>query len=285
MSIIIDKEFQALIPPLSDDEFKQLEENCVRDGIREPLVIWPQDEGNSVLIDGHNRFKIIAKHMLHYNTIYKQFKDRDEAKQWIILNQFGRRNLTAYDRSVLALKLKPMIQEQAKNNQGSRNDICQKSDRSIDTKKELASIAGVSHDTIHKVEAIEAKATERTKQLVRSGDLSINQAYNSVHQKPANPVKVAKEEHRAFEEHKAEGVLNFQEAKRDKENKAILENAILQDFIKLLNSINGFGMTYRQDDLPKLTAMITDDETKIYMEQLDRCRSILLRIESFLIRR
>ena len=73
--------------------------------------------------------------------------------------------------------LKPVIAAQAKESQGTRTDICQKSDRSsIDTKKELAKVAGVSHDTIHKVETIEAKATPQTKQLVREGKLSINQA-------------------------------------------------------------------------------------------------------------
>lgn len=44
------------------------------------------------------------------------------------------------------------IAKRAKENQGTRNDICQKSDKSIDTKKEVAKIAGVSHDTIHRVE-------------------------------------------------------------------------------------------------------------------------------------
>lgn len=79
----------------------------------------------------------------------------------------------AYDRSLLALKLKPVIAEKAKESQGARNDICQKSDKSIDTKKELANIAGVSHDTIHKVEAIEAKAAPEVKEQLRKGDISI----------------------------------------------------------------------------------------------------------------
>ena len=42
------------------------------------------------------------------------------------------------------LTLKPVIAEKAKENQGTRNDICQKSDKSIDTKKEIAKAAGVS---------------------------------------------------------------------------------------------------------------------------------------------
>jgi hypothetical protein len=49
----------------------------------------------------------------------------------------------------------------AKENQGARTDICQNSDKSsIDTKKELAKIAGVSHDTIARVEKIVQKAPE-----------------------------------------------------------------------------------------------------------------------------
>lgn len=55
----------------------------------------------------------------------------------------------AYDRSLLALKLKALFAERAKENQGTRTDIFQNSEISnVDTKKELANIAGVSHDTI-----------------------------------------------------------------------------------------------------------------------------------------
>ena len=32
MELIIDNEFRNLIPPLTDEEFKQLEENILRDG-------------------------------------------------------------------------------------------------------------------------------------------------------------------------------------------------------------------------------------------------------------
>ena len=124
-----------------------------------------------------------AKHSgIPFQIKRMEFESRDEVIAWIIRNQLGRRNLSAYDRSILALRLKPVIAEKAeKNLHLADGKGCQKSDKvtPIDTKKELASIAGVSHDTIHKVEKIERDATERTKQLVREGHLSINQAYNS----------------------------------------------------------------------------------------------------------
>jgi len=230
MSITIDKEFESLIPPLSPEEFKQLEENCVKEGIRDALITW-----NGILIDGHNRFKIAAKHGLLWNEKRMEFADRNEAIRWIILNQFGRRNLSAYDRSVLALKLKPVIAEKAKEQQGTRTDICQKSDKSIDTKKELARVAGVSHDTIHKVEAIQNSGNQQLIDDVREGRESINSGYQKVHPKktPAQSnkefVEQAKQEHEAFQSSKT---VSIHEAHLDKANRQIIASNV---YARLLN--------------------------------------------------
>lgn len=179
----IDEEFKNLIPKLTNEEFRQLEENILKEGCREPLIIW-----NETLIDGHNRYEICSKHNIDFKTITKDFKNREEAKMWIIKNQFGRRNLSIYDRSVLALKLEDLFKEKAKVNQIVAGEKfgkgCQISDKAIedkiepvDTKKEIAKIAGTSHDTIAKVKKIEEKAPEEVKEKVKNGEMSINQAY------------------------------------------------------------------------------------------------------------
>lgn len=49
-------------------------------------------------------------------------------------------------------------------------------------KKEIAKVAGVSHDTIAKVEKIQKSATPEIKSALKSGDMSINAAYNKVKQ-------------------------------------------------------------------------------------------------------
>lgn len=191
--IRINPKFRDLIPPLAPDEYDQLEKNLQADGIRDPLVLW-----GDILVDGHNRYEIARKHGLEFQTVQRDFQDEDAAVRWIILNQFGRRNLPAYERAKLALRLKPMIAEQAKENQGERTDICQKSDRStIDTKKELARIAGVSHDTIAKVEKIEAKATPELKAAVQSGEKSISQAYQEIRREEKAAVQEARREENA----------------------------------------------------------------------------------------
>jgi hypothetical protein len=61
--------------------------------------------------------------------------------QWMIENQFSRRNLPPFVRVELALKLKPIIAAKAKANQisaGGANPVPQNSAKAVDTRKEIA---------------------------------------------------------------------------------------------------------------------------------------------------
>ena len=190
MKFIINQELKKLIPPLAQEEYKQLEENILKDGIRDALVLGEyldQDELILVLVDGHNRHEIAEKHNLQYETKTLQFDSFFDIKEWMINLQFGRRNLNNYQRSVLALELEHVYKEKAKQNQGIRTDLkddfcpnCDKSIDSIDTKKELAKIADVSHNTIARVKKIEEKASEELKEQLQKGEVSINQAYQEI---------------------------------------------------------------------------------------------------------
>lgn len=98
MELHIDKEFAEKIPPLTKDEFDQLEANILADGIViNPLITW-----NSTIVDGHNRFRIIQAHPgIPFQVHEKIFADRYEAIAWICKNQLGRRNLTPAQRKYL----------------------------------------------------------------------------------------------------------------------------------------------------------------------------------------
>lgn len=209
MQIIIDKEFQSLIPPLTAEEYEGLEKSILAEGCRDALVLW-----GDILVDGHNRYEICTAHDVPFQTVQKDFADRNDALRWIILNQFGRRNLPAYERARLALRLKPVIAEKAKAQQvrTDENRVCQISDKqAIDTKRELAKAAGVSHDTIAKVEKIERQAAPEVKEQLRKGELSINQAYQTVRREEKK-----QEVRQRIEEHAAEqtGVVDIQQTDR-----------------------------------------------------------------------
>lgn len=180
----IDEEFKKLIPPLSVDEFQQLERNIIADGCRDPLVIW---EG--VLIDGHNRFDICSKHRIDFRTVNKSFTDRDEATLWIINNQFGRRNISDFVRAELALKAEPLIAARAKENLSAVGGDKKSNEykesglanlpeaiQPVNTRDELSKLAGVSSRNISKVKNILESGSEDLVTQVRSGNVSINAA-------------------------------------------------------------------------------------------------------------
>ena len=91
LHLTIDSEFASKIPPLREEELKQLEENILADGVViNPLIVW-----DGVIVDGHNRYRILQKHPeIQFTTYEKQFSDRYAAIAWICKNQLGRRNLT-----------------------------------------------------------------------------------------------------------------------------------------------------------------------------------------------
>ena len=187
----INPELQRLIPPLTSEEFNQLTANILAEGIREPIITW-----NGSIVDGHNRYLIAQEHGLEFDTSEMYFKSLDDCKEWMILNQFGRRNLSNYQRSVLALELEQVFRDKAKQNQGKRNDIphkCAESYKPVETRQELAKVANVSHGTIDKVKVIEANASEEVKEQLRSGELSINKVYQNIQKEQKKATAVISE--------------------------------------------------------------------------------------------
>jgi N6-adenosine-specific RNA methylase IME4 len=138
---------------------------------------------NGILIDGHNRYEICTKHGLAFSVVEKEFASESNVKEWMINNQFGRRNLSNYQRSVLALELESVFSERAKEQQIRKPEsVIQISEeqKPIVAIKEVAKIANVSHDTIAKVKKIEAVASEEVKERLNSGEISINEAYKGI---------------------------------------------------------------------------------------------------------
>lgn len=159
-----------------------------------------EDEWPCILIDGHNRYEICTRLELPFETVFKDFAGRDDAIEWIINNQFGRRNLSDYQRGVLALRMKPIFEARAKAQQLStlaqNVTVSPKSDERtpdiftgevqpvapvkapapIRTDTAVASLANLGKDTIRKIEQIEEVAAPEVKALAAAGDVSINLA-------------------------------------------------------------------------------------------------------------
>ncbi|MDI9880991.1 hypothetical protein [Flectobacillus longus] len=105
-NIQILEELRDFIPPLSDEESQQLEQNILKYGCKDALLVWEttlsvaglsttEDATPAyILIDGHNRYRICQANQLNFNIQLLSFSNLKEVKDYMIDLQLGRRNLT-----------------------------------------------------------------------------------------------------------------------------------------------------------------------------------------------
>lgn len=186
--IRIDPKFQQLIPPLSPQEFSQLEANIVADGCRDPLVLW----GN-ILIDGHNRYAICKKHGIAFKVIERSFADRADVRIWIRWNQLGRRNLSDDQRAMQVAALVDELAEKGKRERTkAASESCRKNKSSVsdtaadtepkekaDNRKSVSKKARVSERKTKKAQRVR-RANPKLAAKVESGEITLQAAIREV---------------------------------------------------------------------------------------------------------
>lgn len=175
----IDPEFKNFLPELSEEEYRQLEENIEKIGcLIDPIVIW---KGHDIIVDGHNRHQICTKLDIPLKIEEIEFEDREAVKEYMIAHHIGRRTFSPFQRIELTLKVEKIIEEKAKAHQSAGGGVVkQKSAHSIKTREELARVAGVSHDTLSKAKKILAEASETDIQRLREGKTKINAVFKKL---------------------------------------------------------------------------------------------------------
>lgn len=149
----IEPEFENKIPPISEDEFRQLRENILTAGeVYEPLVVW-----DGVLVDGHNRWKVIRENPeVKWRTREMDFPDKWAAFEWMYKNQLGRRNLTDEQRTYMIGKMYE-ARKQSCGNHADRGDDGKYLKRQNDalggkTSIQIAKEIGVGQKTVERAE-------------------------------------------------------------------------------------------------------------------------------------
>lgn len=194
----IDEELRDLLPPLTEDEYKFLEESIKEHGCTSPIHIW-----NDYVVDGHNRYGICKKYNYGFEVVILDSNyTKDDIIEWMIDTQLGRRNLTNIQRIEIAEKYRKSVKKKAEENKKLAMErarmenpnnkeeqfptILPTTVKAIDTRKELAKIAGVSEGTYNKGKKILESDNEVIKQKVKSGEIKINTAYNELFPKNKN---------------------------------------------------------------------------------------------------
>ena len=151
LEVLIDEDFQRQLIPLTPFEFGFLESSIIKEGLREPLIVW-RGSGADVLIDGHNRHTICTRAGLPYTVSPMEFENREAVEEWIDKNQCGRRNLSPDDFRIVSGR----IYNRRKKNHGNEGGAVDRSkglSRQVDDLKTSAIVAeelGTSPRTIER---------------------------------------------------------------------------------------------------------------------------------------
>lgn len=192
--IEIKEEFKKLIPALTTEEYKQLEDNCLEEGIREKIILW-----NNYIIDGHNRYNIAKQWNLEFETESKNFSSEDDVILWMIDNQNGRRNLTDGWKYKLQQRKKEILTKKHENERQKRRvsnvDTLEKKAESGRTRKEIAKSLNWSTGKVAMADVVFKKATPEIEEKVLKNEITINQAYKKIKkEEKVNLIKTTKEE-------------------------------------------------------------------------------------------
>ena len=184
----IKEEFKKLIPPLTSEEFNQLEQNCLAEGIREAILTW-----NGFIIDGHNRYEIATKWNLDFQTKSKHFKEEEDVIEWMILNQLGRRNITKEQKAYLIGK---RYENEKQKLGGQISKGLEQNVPPISTAEKIGEEVGISHMQVKRNEEFAKgvdKLGEELKQQVLQGKSEVNKSDVQIIAK-AEPTFVAQTE-------------------------------------------------------------------------------------------
>lgn len=211
MQIIIDKEFQSLIPPLTVEEYEGLEKSILAEGCRDALVVW-----GDILVDGHNRYEICTAHNIPFETVQKDFASREDVKLWMIGNQLARRNINNYARTTLECLSDEIQAKQNERKQKSLENLRQNAvdrvcevtksvEQPVNTSKEVARRANVGEQTASRVMTINKRIDaaianngtvagqkpEELKRQLMNGDITVNKAYQELQREEKAKKKAA----------------------------------------------------------------------------------------------
>jgi hypothetical protein len=179
MDIVVNEELKAYIDPLTTEEYEALESSILAEGCRDALVLW-----GDVLVDGHNRFGICRKHGLPFQTVQNtRFQSIDDVYLWMIDQHLGRRSISEFQRGVLALRKREIVNaRRAEAAPAHPADHTQSADSApaapqpLATRESVAKAARLSSSQVVMIEKIQKQATPEVVAAVRAGTISINAA-------------------------------------------------------------------------------------------------------------
>jgi len=198
MSLRVDAEFMRLIPPLMEEEYRQLEQNILaKRKCLNPITFW-----NGLIVDGHNRFYVCIEHGIEFEVKEVHFDSREDAKLWILENQLGRRNLTDAARIELAMCKAELLKERAKerlrqaggDKYGNETPLSESplaNEEAVHVRKAVSKESGISEHNLSLYKQIKEQGSPALVEAVKNGELKIGTAYRMLPKQIERQIKEA----------------------------------------------------------------------------------------------
>ena len=180
--IKIDKDFQNLLRPLTEEEYKSLEDSIKQDGCLRPIELW-----NGYIADGHNRYSICMKDDIPFEQVdvTEKFETKSDVMKWIVQNQRARqtgRQLSKTELVTMADAIKKQTDKEAKEAQANaggdrRSEEYKKSvtanlpqaKRNSTSAEKAAAAIGVSRHTYEDMKFVAEKGSEEQIERMNKG--------------------------------------------------------------------------------------------------------------------
>jgi hypothetical protein len=166
--IVVDPEISKIFV-INARTLEEIYEKMLSIGFDEsqPLVL---QKGTNILLDGHTRLQAAIKAGFNEVPIVeKEFESRDDAVMYTFERQSMRRNLTGAEILTVA---QVYLRDGRKKHDGKGRQA-----------ELLAKLLNVGVTTLYQAIAIEKNGTEEIKEKVKSGNMSLKQAYNQLNPK------------------------------------------------------------------------------------------------------
>lgn len=173
----ISKEYQDLVPPLTDTEYQSLKQSIKNNGLWMPIIA--NEKG--IILDGHHRYKICKELGVKLKHAIRKFASKTEEIIFVGECNLERRQLPPLQRIELVKKLEPHYADLAKKRMlsGKKTDP-KEFNLKGQVRDQLGKRAKVSGRTYEKGTKVLDNATKKEIDKINNGELTITKIHRNI---------------------------------------------------------------------------------------------------------